>query len=83
MWELESLRIKHLSSTTRNSIGSVVRLVRVPKIYLCFMVRPRAGGILASVQASSKLSSWLKKINVVAANKVLGQIDDGGHQTLL
>lgn len=45
--------------------------------------RPGAGSILATMKASSKLASWLEEVNVVTANEVLGQVYDGGHQTLL
>ena len=47
------------------------------------MQRPGTGGILSSMQSSSKLASWLEEIDVVAANEALSQVDDSGHQTLL
>ena len=47
------------------------------------LYKPGAGSILASVQASSELTAWLEEVDIVTADKVLGQIDDGGHQTLL
>jgi len=38
------------------------------------------GGILATVEACPKLTNGLQEIHVVAANKVLGQIDDCAHK---
>lgn len=53
-------------------------------VYVYYVhVRPGAGSILATVKASSKLASRLEEVDVITANKVLGQVDDGGHQTLL
>ena len=36
--------------------------------------------ILSSKDTGTKLSNGLQEIQVVAAHKVLGQVDDGGHQ---
>ena len=35
------------------------------------------------MKTSPKLSSGLEEVDVVAADEVLGQVDDGRHQTLL
>lgn len=43
----------------------------------------RAGGIFASVDASAKLAKGLQDVDVVAAHKVLSQVDDGHHERLL
>ena len=45
--------------------------------YNCFFFfLPWTGGILASMEPCSKLTHWLKKVDIVTANKVLGQVDD-------
>ena len=35
------------------------------------------------MQPSAELTDWLQDIHIVGANEILGQVDDGGHQTLL
>ena len=44
---------------------------------------PGASGVLATMKSSSELTSRLEEVEIVTAHKVLGQIDDGRHQTLL
>lgn len=42
-----------------------------------------AGSIFASIDASTKLTQRLQDVQVVAAHKILGQVDDGHHESLL
>ena len=44
---------------------------------------PGACSILSSMQPSAKLSERLQEVDIVTAHKVLGQVDDGGHEGLL
>lgn len=43
----------------------------------------RAGSIFASVDASTELTQWLQYVHIVTAHKVLGQVHDGHHESLL
>lgn len=43
----------------------------------------RAGSVFASVDTSTELTQRLQDVHVVAAHKVLGQVHDGHHQSLL
>lgn len=43
----------------------------------------RAGSILASIDASTKLTQGLQDVQVVTAHKVLGQVHYGHHESLL
>ena len=43
----------------------------------------RAGSILATVKSGAKLTNRLQEVYIVAANKILCQVDDGSHQTCL
>lgn len=42
-----------------------------------------AGGVFASVDASTELTERLQDVHVVTAHKVLGQVHDGHHESLL
>ena len=43
----------------------------------------RAGSIFASIDASTKLTERLQDVHVVTAHKVLGQVHNGHHESLL
>lgn len=43
----------------------------------------RAGSIFASIDASTKLTQRLQDVHVVTAHKVLGQVHDSHHESLL
>lgn len=43
----------------------------------------RTGSILASIDASTKLAQGLQDVQVVTAHKVLGQVHNGHHESLL
>lgn len=43
----------------------------------------RAGSIFASIDSSTKLTERLQDVDVVAAHKVLSQVHNGHHESLL
>ena len=44
---------------------------------------PWGSSILPAMQTCPKLPNRLQKVDIVAANKILCQVDDGGHETSL
>lgn len=43
----------------------------------------RTGSIFASIDTSTKLTQWLEDVHIVAAHKVLSQVHNGHHESLL